>query len=143
MAVFCTRFLLEQFNDSEWHSCPPQPLCGSELLQRYGSGSHPTAPSVKRARLWYCCGPETITVVGTSIYRMILGYLHYFQSCRPPQVRFWMCSGGLHRGVLSVWVVENGTGPNIRRSLWDSAGEAHAGAGGRLVVIPLYGLADW
>uniref|UniRef100_A0A3B3QJ29 Tyrosine-protein kinase receptor n=1 Tax=Paramormyrops kingsleyae TaxID=1676925 RepID=A0A3B3QJ29_9TELE len=58
-------------------------------------------------------------------------------------VRFWMCSGGLHRGALSVWVVENGTGPDIRRSLWDSAAEAHAGPGGRLVVIPLYGLADW
>ncbi|TNN69977.1 ALK tyrosine kinase receptor [Liparis tanakae] len=58
-------------------------------------------------------------------------------------VRFWLCSGGLQRGSLSLWMAENGTGPEERRRLWHSAGELKSERGWKLVVTPLYGLSDW
>ncbi|KAF7202207.1 ALK tyrosine kinase receptor [Nothobranchius furzeri] len=61
----------------------------------------------------------------------------------PCTVRFWLCSGGLQRNSLSLWIVENSTGPDEQRRLWHLAGESKPERGWRLVTIPLYGLADW
>ncbi|KAM3595297.1 uncharacterized protein V6R79_021199 [Siganus canaliculatus] len=61
----------------------------------------------------------------------------------PCTVRFWLCSGGSHRGSLSLWIVENSTGPEEQRKLWSSAGEAKTERGWKPITLPLYGLADW
>ncbi|XP_076015509.1 ALK tyrosine kinase receptor [Genypterus blacodes] len=61
----------------------------------------------------------------------------------PCTVRFWLCSGGSQKGALSLWIMENSTGPEERRRLWHSASEPKAERGWRLVVLPLFGLADW
>ncbi|XP_068573795.1 ALK tyrosine kinase receptor isoform X2 [Cebidichthys violaceus] len=58
-------------------------------------------------------------------------------------VRFWLCSGGLQRGALSLWIAENSTGPEEQRRLWHSASEPKWERGWKLIIIPLYGLADW
>ncbi|XP_036398162.1 ALK tyrosine kinase receptor [Megalops cyprinoides] len=61
----------------------------------------------------------------------------------PCVVRFWLCSGGQHRGALSLWVKENGTGPETLRKLWHSGSEARSGPSWKLITLPLYSLADW
>ncbi|XP_051804129.1 ALK tyrosine kinase receptor isoform X1 [Acanthochromis polyacanthus] len=61
----------------------------------------------------------------------------------PCTVRFWLCSGGLQKGSLSLWIMENSTGPEERRQLWHSASEPKSERGWKLIVLPLYGLADW
>uniref|UniRef100_A0AAV2JAS9 MAM domain-containing protein n=1 Tax=Knipowitschia caucasica TaxID=637954 RepID=A0AAV2JAS9_KNICA len=61
----------------------------------------------------------------------------------PCKVRFWVCAGGLQKGALSLWIVENSTGPEEQRRLWHSASEARSESGWKLISIPLYGLADW
>ncbi|XP_044021897.1 ALK tyrosine kinase receptor isoform X3 [Siniperca chuatsi] len=61
----------------------------------------------------------------------------------PCTVRFWLCSGGLQKGSLSLWIVENSTGPEEQRILWHSASEPKSERGWKLVILPLYGLADW
>lgn len=59
------------------------------------------------------------------------------------QMRFWMCSGGLQKGALSLWISENSTGPEEQRILWHSASEPKSERGWKLIILPLYGLADW
>lgn len=59
------------------------------------------------------------------------------------QVRFWLCSGGSHRGLLSLWIVENSTGPEEQRRLWNSASEPKSERDWKLIILPLYGLEDW
>ncbi|XP_073321435.1 LOW QUALITY PROTEIN: ALK tyrosine kinase receptor-like [Pagrus major] len=61
----------------------------------------------------------------------------------PCTVRFRLCSGGLQKGSLSLWIVENSTGPEEQRRLWHSASEPKFERGWKLVTLPLYGLADW
>ncbi|KAG7511008.1 ALK tyrosine kinase receptor [Solea senegalensis] len=61
----------------------------------------------------------------------------------PCTVRFSLCSGGLQRGMLSLWIVENSTGPEEQRRLWHSASEPKSERGWKLIVLPLFGLADW
>ncbi|XP_033844609.1 ALK tyrosine kinase receptor [Periophthalmus magnuspinnatus] len=61
----------------------------------------------------------------------------------PCKVRFWVCSGGLQKGALSLWIVENSTGPEEQRRLWHSASEPRSERGWKLISVPLYGLADW
>ncbi|XP_029972923.1 ALK tyrosine kinase receptor isoform X2 [Salarias fasciatus] len=61
----------------------------------------------------------------------------------PCTVRFWLCSGGPQMGSLSLWMVENSTGPEEQRRLWHSASEPRSDRGWKLIVLPLYGLADW
>ncbi|TMS21065.1 ALK tyrosine kinase receptor, partial [Larimichthys crocea] len=61
----------------------------------------------------------------------------------PCTVRFWLCSGGSQKGSLSLWIVENSTGPEEQRRLWTSATEPKSESGWKLVKLPLYGLADW
>ncbi|CDQ74248.1 unnamed protein product [Oncorhynchus mykiss] len=61
----------------------------------------------------------------------------------PCEVRFWMCSGGGQRWALSLWLVENSTGPKEQRRLWHSASEPKTERGWRLIMLPLYGLVDW
>ncbi|KAG8013513.1 ALK tyrosine kinase receptor [Nibea albiflora] len=61
----------------------------------------------------------------------------------PCTVRFWLCSGGSQKGSLSLWIVENSTGPEEQRRLWTSASEPKSESGWKLVKLPLYGLADW
>ncbi|XP_077477149.1 ALK tyrosine kinase receptor isoform X1 [Stigmatopora argus] len=61
----------------------------------------------------------------------------------PCTVRFWMCSGGVQKGSLSLWISENSTGPKDQRQLWHSANEPTSKRGWKLVTVPLYGLADW
>nr|XP_020498778.1 ALK tyrosine kinase receptor-like [Labrus bergylta] len=58
-------------------------------------------------------------------------------------VRFWLCSGGLQKVSLSLWIVENSTGPDEQRRLWHSASEPKSEKGWKLIILPLYGLADW
>lgn len=59
------------------------------------------------------------------------------------QVRFWLCSGGSHRGTLSLWIIENSTGPGEQRRLWNSASETKSERDWKPVTLPLYGLEDW
>ncbi|XP_027130698.1 ALK tyrosine kinase receptor isoform X3 [Larimichthys crocea] len=61
----------------------------------------------------------------------------------PCTVRFWLCSGGSQKGSLSLWIVENSTGPEEQRRLWTSATEPKSESGWKLIKLPLYGLADW
>nr|XP_020477641.1 ALK tyrosine kinase receptor-like [Monopterus albus] len=61
----------------------------------------------------------------------------------PCTVRFWLCSGGLQKGSLSLWIVKNNTGPEEQHRLWHSASEPKSERGWKLFIIPLYGLADW
>ncbi|XP_062413159.1 ALK tyrosine kinase receptor isoform X2 [Pungitius pungitius] len=61
----------------------------------------------------------------------------------PCTVRFWLCSGGLQKGSLSLWIAENGTGPEEQRRLWHLVSKPMSEHGWRVVIIPLYGLADW
>ncbi|XP_028995578.1 ALK tyrosine kinase receptor isoform X2 [Betta splendens] len=61
----------------------------------------------------------------------------------PCTVRFWLCSGALQKGSLSLWLVENSTGPEERRRLWHSASQPKSERGWKLIRLPLYGLADW
>ncbi|XP_031694372.1 ALK tyrosine kinase receptor-like [Anarrhichthys ocellatus] len=61
----------------------------------------------------------------------------------PCTVRLWLCSGGLQRGSLSLWIAENSTGPEEQRRLWHSASKPKSERGWKLVIVPLYGLADW
>ncbi|KAI9516323.1 hypothetical protein NQZ68_017526 [Dissostichus eleginoides] len=58
-------------------------------------------------------------------------------------MRFWLCSGGSQRGSLSLWIAENSTGPEEQRRLWRSASEPKSEKGWKLIILPLYGLADW
>ncbi|TKS86277.1 ALK tyrosine kinase receptor [Collichthys lucidus] len=50
---------------------------------------------------------------------------------------------GSQKGSLSLWIVENSTGPEEQRRLWTSATEPKSESGWKLVKLPLYGLADW
>ncbi|KAM9777843.1 ALK tyrosine kinase receptor [Neosynchiropus ocellatus] len=61
----------------------------------------------------------------------------------PCMVRFQFCFGGLQKGALSLWIVENSTGPVEQRRLWHSSSEPMWEKGWKLVVVPLFGLADW
>uniref|UniRef100_UPI0037E7BB8D ALK tyrosine kinase receptor n=1 Tax=Semicossyphus pulcher TaxID=241346 RepID=UPI0037E7BB8D len=61
----------------------------------------------------------------------------------PCKVRFWLCFGGLQKVSLSLWIIENSTGPDEQRRLWHSASEPKSEKGWKLVILPLYGLADW
>lgn len=54
-----------------------------------------------------------------------------------------MCFGGGQRWALSLWLVENSTGPEEQRRLWHSASEPKTERGWRLIMLPLYGLVDW
>ncbi|KAK0132562.1 ALK tyrosine kinase receptor [Merluccius polli] len=60
----------------------------------------------------------------------------------PCIVRFWLCSGGQQRGALSLWIVQNTTGPQ-QQPLWRSTSELRSERGWKHVTLPLYGLADW
>ncbi|KAG7281274.1 hypothetical protein CRUP_019799 [Coryphaenoides rupestris] len=60
----------------------------------------------------------------------------------PCIVRFWLCSGGHQKGVLSLWLVQNTTGPE-EQPLWRSTSELRSERGWKRVTLPLYGLADW
>ncbi|KAM6973436.1 ALK tyrosine kinase receptor [Aplochiton taeniatus] len=59
------------------------------------------------------------------------------------EVRFWICSGGQQRGVLSLWKIENSTGPEEQQRLWTSSSEHKSERGWKLITLPLYGLSDW
>ncbi|XP_024910865.1 ALK tyrosine kinase receptor [Cynoglossus semilaevis] len=61
----------------------------------------------------------------------------------PCTVRFWLCTGALQKGSLSLWIVENSTGPEEQRKLWHLGPELKSERGWKLVTLPLYGLADW
>ncbi|TRY55546.1 hypothetical protein DNTS_003669 [Danionella cerebrum] len=58
----------------------------------------------------------------------------------PCMVKFWVC--GSSNGALSLWIVENSTGPEGQRSLWNSTSEANMGKGWKLITLPLFGLVD-
>ncbi|KTF84384.1 hypothetical protein cypCar_00023627, partial [Cyprinus carpio] len=58
----------------------------------------------------------------------------------PCMVKFWVC--GSSNGVLSLWIIENSTGPEGQRSLWNSTSEANMGKGWKLITLPLFGLVD-
>ncbi|KAF5889885.1 leukocyte tyrosine kinase receptor-like, partial [Clarias magur] len=58
----------------------------------------------------------------------------------PCMVQFKIC--GSPNGLLSLWIIENSTGPEGQRSLWNSSRETKVDKGWRLVTFPLYGLVD-
>ncbi|XP_052009504.1 ALK tyrosine kinase receptor-like [Xyrauchen texanus] len=58
----------------------------------------------------------------------------------PCMVKFWVC--GSSNGVLSLWIIENSTGPEGQRSLWNSTSKANMGKGWKLIALPLFGLVD-
>lgn len=59
------------------------------------------------------------------------------------QLRFHLCSGGSHKGALSLWITENSTGPVGQRRLWSSAGEARSKKEWRAVAVPIHWQEDW
>ncbi|XP_051941610.1 ALK tyrosine kinase receptor isoform X1 [Hippocampus zosterae] len=61
----------------------------------------------------------------------------------PCTVRFWICSGDVQKGTLSLWIAENSTGLKDQRQLWHSASEPASEKGWKFITVPLYGLADW
>ncbi|XP_061751711.1 ALK tyrosine kinase receptor [Nerophis ophidion] len=61
----------------------------------------------------------------------------------PCTVRFWVCSGGLKKVSLSLWLLENSTGPEEQRQLWHLDSQPLSERGWKLFTVPLYGLADW
>lgn len=56
------------------------------------------------------------------------------------QVRFQVC--GSPNGLLSLWIIENSTGPESQKSLWNSSSETKQDKGWQLVTFPLFGLVD-
>ncbi|KAJ8289591.1 hypothetical protein GJAV_G00003070 [Gymnothorax javanicus] len=59
------------------------------------------------------------------------------------EVQFWLCSGGPQRGLLSLWLAENSTGPERLRRMWYRGMEDDREPGWRLITVPLYNLSDW
>ncbi|KAF4084330.1 hypothetical protein AMELA_G00127450 [Ameiurus melas] len=58
----------------------------------------------------------------------------------PCMVRFQVC--GSPNGLLSLWIIENSTGPDSQRNLWNSNSETKMDKGWQLVTFPLFGLVD-
>lgn len=73
----------------------------------------------------------------------IINLVVLFFSASLPQVRFWMCSGGSHKGSLSLSIMENSTGPEEQRRLWSSAGEPRPKKDWKAVTVPIYWQEDW
>lgn len=90
---------------------------------------HPVALQVLQSTLWWPC-KSRIAWLNPVLY-----------AC--PQVRFWICSGGIQKGTLSLWIAENSTGLKDQRQLWHSASQPTSERGWKFITVPLYGLADW
>ncbi|XP_073679698.1 ALK tyrosine kinase receptor-like [Garra rufa] len=119
--------------------------CGWQLVPGRGPQwrAHPSIPQSLRSS---CPSPGALLAIdsqpkgqrGSAQVRSPL----FFYPLRnaPCMVKFWVC--GSSNGVLSLWIIENSTGPEGQRSLWNSTSEANMGKGWKLITLPLFGLVD-
>ncbi|KAF4102525.1 hypothetical protein G5714_017325 [Onychostoma macrolepis] len=119
--------------------------CGWQLVPGRGPQwrAHPSIPQSLRSS---CPSPGALLAIdsqpkgqrGSAQVRSPL----FFYPLRnaPCMVKFWVC--GSSNGMLSLWIIENSTGPEVQRSLWNSTSEASMGKGWKLITLPLFGLVD-
>ncbi|KAL4624274.1 ALK tyrosine kinase receptor [Arapaima gigas] len=139
----CSHFISGSYcsfedGDCGWHSVSPRGPSWKVLESKPGGGT-PVCQS--QGAVMAVGGSQSERPQGAPLLRSPLFPPPLRNS--PCEVRFWLCSAGGHSGALSLWVVENSTGPGERRRLWRSANGTRPQAGWRLVTLPLYGLADW
>ncbi|XP_071378728.1 ALK tyrosine kinase receptor [Centroberyx affinis] len=139
----CRRFLNGSYCSFEEGECSWQSITGRGLSWR-----RPQAPA-KVARQNCPSSGATFSVEGGQSKGQHGSALLRSPLFPPPlrnspcMVRFWVCSGGLQKGALSLWIVENSTGPEEQRRLWHSASEPRSERGWKFITLPLYRLADW
>ncbi|MEQ2276710.1 hypothetical protein XENORESO_005631, partial [Xenotaenia resolanae] len=139
--TLCRHFLNGSYCSFEEGDCSWQPVPGRSLSWRRSpcKGTRQSCPS----------SGTTLTLEGGQSKPQRDSALLKSPLFPPPlrnslcTVRFWFCSGGSQRDSLSLWIVENSTGPDEQRRLWHSASEPKSERGWRLITLPLYGLADW
>ncbi|CAJ1074058.1 ALK tyrosine kinase receptor isoform X1 [Xyrichtys novacula] len=139
----CRQFLNGSYCSFEDSECGWQPITGrGHSWRRLQSPSKATRQSCPTSGAAFSVeGGQSKGQRGSALLRSPL--------LPPPlrnsrcTVRFWLCSGGLQRVSLSLWIMENSTGPDKQRRLWHSASEPKPEKGWKLVILPLYGLADW
>ncbi|XP_054651469.1 ALK tyrosine kinase receptor isoform X2 [Dunckerocampus dactyliophorus] len=136
----CRRFLNGSYCSFEEGECSWQSVMGHGVswrrLQSSAKASRQSCPS----------SGATLSVEGKGQGRSALLRSPLFPPPlrnSPCTVRFWVCSGGLQKVALSLWLVENSTGPEEQRQLWHLANEPPSERGWKLFTVPLYGLADW
>ncbi|XP_052475869.1 fibronectin type III domain-containing protein 3B-like [Carassius gibelio] len=119
--------------------------CGWQLVPGRGPQwrAHPSIPQSLRSS---CPSPGALLAIdsqpkgqrGSAQVRS--PFFFYPLRNAPCMVKFWVC--GSSNGVLSLWIIENSTGPEGQRSLWNSTSEANMGKGWKLIALPLFGLVD-
>ncbi|KAM9842986.1 LOW QUALITY PROTEIN: ALK tyrosine kinase receptor-like [Aulostomus maculatus] len=139
----CRHFLNGSYCSFEEGECSWQPITGRGLTwRRLPSPSKTTRQSCPSSGATFSVeGNQFKGQRGSALLRSPLFPPPLRNS--PCTVRFWMCQAGLQKGALSLWIVENSTGPEEPRRLWHSASEAPSDRGWKLITLPLYGLADW
>ncbi|CAK6962082.1 ALK tyrosine kinase receptor [Scomber scombrus] len=139
----CRRFLNGSYCSFEDGDCSWQSLTGRGLswrrLQSPAKATRQSCPS--SGTTFSVEGGQSKSQRGSASLRSPLFPPPLRNS--PCTVRFRMCSGGLQKGTLSLWISENSTGPEEQRRLWHSASEPKSERGWKLIIVPLYGLADW
>ncbi|KAM4624966.1 ALK tyrosine kinase receptor [Polymixia lowei] len=136
----CRWFLNGSYCSFEEGECSWQSITGRGLswrrLQSPAKAAKPSCPS--SGATFTVEGGQSKGQHGSALLRSPLFPPPLRNS--PCKVRFWLCSGGLQKGALSLWIVENSTGPEEQRRLWHSAS---ADKGWKLISLPLVGLTDW
>ncbi|XP_076604688.1 ALK tyrosine kinase receptor isoform X1 [Chaetodon auriga] len=139
----CRHFLNGSYCSFEEGECSWQPITGRGLswrrLQSPAKATRQSCPSSGAA--FSVEGGQSKGQRSSALLRSPLFPPPLRNS--PCKVRFGMCSGGSQKGSLSLWIVENSTGPEEKRRLWHSAREPRSERGWKLITLPLYGLADW
>ncbi|KAL0969873.1 hypothetical protein UPYG_G00233580 [Umbra pygmaea] len=140
----CRQFLSGSYCSFEDGECGWQPIAvkGSSWrrVQTLPKAVQPSCPSSSGA-MFSVDGGQPKGQQGSALLRSPLFPPPLRNS--PCEVRFWMCSGSGQKGALSLWLVENSTGPEEQQRLWQSTREPKAEKGWRLITVPLYGLVDW
>ncbi|GAA6092137.1 ALK tyrosine kinase receptor [Tachysurus ichikawai] len=117
--------------------------CGWQMVSSLNKGVHLSLPK----KLTNSCSSSGSVLVlesqsegqrGSVVVRSPL-FLYPLRNA-PCMVRFQVC--GSPNGLLSLWIIENSTGPEGQRSLWNSSIEAKMDKGWQLVAFPLFGLVD-
>ncbi|XP_040917186.1 ALK tyrosine kinase receptor [Toxotes jaculatrix] len=139
----CRRFLNGSYCSFEEGECSWQSIMGRGLSwRRVQSPAKTTRQSCPSSGATFSVeGGQSKGQRGSALLRSPLFPPPLRNS--PCMVRFWLCSGGLQKGSLSLWIVENSTGPEEQRRLWHSASEPKSERGWKLIILPLYALADW
>ncbi|XP_014192765.1 ALK tyrosine kinase receptor [Haplochromis burtoni] len=139
----CRRFLNGSYCSFEEGECSWQSITGRGLswkrLQSPVKATRQTCPS--SGATFTVEGGQSKGQRGSALLRSPLFPPPLRNS--PCTVRFWLCFANFQKGALSLWIVENSTGPDKPRQLWHSATESKSERGWKLVALPLYGLADW